>query len=176
MTTAFHEGIPDALRGDAGVLGDREVHDPPRVGVERPDLLWLPGGPRALGQQPGRLPQLRVLVLPVVEAVDHDMTGRMLAPEGGVHDVLQRVEPRRAPLQEDVAALPGHGDAGPVLDRLDRDLESQAHGGSDVTQEACHPSVEIACHSPLPLRVLALAGLAGAAGRRHPADRKSNHV
>ena len=75
----------------------------------------------------------------------------MLAPERRIDQVLQRVEPRRPPLQQDVAALAGHGDPRPVFDRLHRNLESQPHGGSHVTQEGRHPRFEIVSHSPLPL-------------------------
>ena len=68
----LHKGVTDALGCRAGILGDREMHDPAFVGIERPHFLRNSGRPCLLRIEPRHLLQLHILVLAESVTVDDD--------------------------------------------------------------------------------------------------------
>src|SRR5262245_5716185 len=92
-----HDGlqkrVADALGRDFRIVCDGQVHDTPRVGIERADFLGLSAGLRLLHEELGHLPKLRVLALAESHRIDDVVpVAPGVAPERGVDDDLERVE------------------------------------------------------------------------------------
>src|SRR5687768_6440946 len=85
----LQKGVANALGRHLRVLGNGEMDEPSRVGVERSHLLRRAARLRALHEEPRHLANFRVFRPTVVQAVDDD--GAIvfeLAPVRRVHDVL----------------------------------------------------------------------------------------
>jgi hypothetical protein len=100
MMTVFRKRVPDALGRHRRILGDGEVDQAARVGIERPHLL-RPGVLRLLHREARHLLQLVVLAAAIAHAVDDEAAVVVqLAAEAGVDDLLERVEGLALALQQ----------------------------------------------------------------------------
>src|SRR6478752_37711 len=132
----LHEAVSLALGRNFRIQRDLEVHQAPRVRIQRSHLLRHPRHLGLLDHELGHLAQFDVLALPEIEAVDDDapVATALIAPDA-VHEVLKGVECLTLAPDEEFALLATdvHPDA--VRVHLGSDRDGYPHRGDDLADE-----------------------------------------